>query len=163
MRKYLLILAGAALLFSCSKDDDTKIGFTEHEKQVLNTIQGTFYGEYYTNNGATLYMTEEISFSPYSEPKDIIDLWSFTAAGTGTITTTYGNSNSILGAEPVYFSLSTSPSGKEQTISFYKYNPENGYLTNKEDKRIITIIDNSSFKMRAYGLTKENDVVFNKR
>ena len=163
MKKYLSILAVAALLFSCSKDDEAKIGFTEQEQQVLNAIQGTFYGEYYTNNGSTLYMTEEISFSPYSEPKSITGLWSFTAAGIGTITTTYGNGSSILGKEYIYFSLSTSPSGEEQTISFYKYDPDSGYLTNKEDKRIITIINNSSFKMRAYGLTKENDVTFKKR
>lgn len=79
------------------------------------------------------------------------------------MTTTYGNGSSILGEEYIYFSLSTSPSGEEQTISFYKYDPDSGYLTNKEDKRIITIINNSSFKMRAYGLTKENDVTFKKR
>lgn len=64
MRKVLPILAVILMLGSCSKDDGEINGFSEHEKSVLEAIQGTFYGEYSINNGATVYRTEEITFTP---------------------------------------------------------------------------------------------------
>ncbi len=50
-----------------------------------------------------------------------------------------------------------------KTVSFYEYNTASGEVTDKEDKRILTIVDNSTIKLRAYGSAENNDIIFTKR
>lgn len=162
MKKVLSILAVILILVSCSKDDGEFNGFSEHEKSVLEAIQGTFYGEYSTNNGATVYRTEEITFTPYSEPKEIVSLFgTFKACGNATINEVYTGVEThsvcyLVVSTPVY-------DGQDQTVSFYEYNTASGEVTDKEDKRILTIIDNSTIKLRAYGSADNNDITFTRR
>lgn len=164
MRKVLPILAVILMLGSCSKDDGEINGFSEHEKSVLEAIQGTFYGEYSINNGTTVYRTEEITFTPYSEPKEIVSLFgTFKACGYAIIDEVY----IYTGVEThsvCYLVISTPVyDGQVQTVSFYEYNTASGEVTDKEDKRILTIVDNSTIKLRAYGSAENNDIIFTKR
>lgn len=162
MRKVLPILAVILMLGSCSKDNGEFNGFNEHEKSVLEALQGTFYGEYSINNGTTVYRTEEITFTPYSEPKEVVSLFgTFKACGDVVIDETYTGVEThsvcyLVISTPVY-------DGQEQTISFYEYNTGSGEVTNKEDKRTLTIVDNSTIKLRAYGTADNNDITFTKR
>lgn len=162
MRKFLSILAVALMLGSCSDDSEEIYGFSEHEKEVLEALQGTFYGEYSINDGATVYRTEEITFTPYSEPKEVVSLFgTFKACGDAAIDEVYTGveTNSIC-----YLVISTPAyDGQEQTVSFYEYDPANGEVTNKEDKRVLTIIDGSTIKLRSYGTSEDNDITFTKR
>lgn len=150
------------MLGSCSKDNGEFNGFNEHEKSVLEALQGTFYGEYSINNGTTVYRTEEITFTPYSEPKEVVSLFgTFKACGDVVIDETYTGVEThsvcyLVISTPVY-------DGQEQTISFYEYNTGSGEVTNKEDKRTLTIVDNSTIKLRAYGTADNNDITFTKR
>ena len=162
MRKLILIAIALLLYCSCSEDSKETNEFTEHEESVLTMLRGTFYGEYAMNGGGLVYRTEKITFTPYSEPKKIVSLFgTFNACGDVAIDETYSGINTysvcyLVISTPVY-------EGQEQTISFYKYNTTNGEVTNKEDKRTLTIIDNSTIMLRLYGTTEDNNITSNRQ
>lgn len=161
MRKILLLLVVAALFAGCSKNEDTQ----NTDKEVTTVIQvlnGKFVGSLYSSATNTTE-TEEITFSPYPSAKEIISIIDGTIKVYGTsIVTKYTNDHLLEVTNNCYYSVNVDYIGAQPTVSFYPYH-ESGEINNREDRRIITILSNSSFKMRRYGLTEINDKTFTKQ
>lgn len=158
----LVSLMMSVIVSGCSKDDDEPSQNVEKEvASIAQILNGKFVGSLYSSvTNAT--ETEEITFSPYSSTKDITSIFDGTIKVHGTaIVTKYTNDHLLEMTNNCYYSVNVAYIGAQPTVSFYSYS-ENGEINNREDKRIITILSNNSFKMRDYGLTENNDKTFTK-
>lgn len=155
-------LVFAVVVSGCSKDDDTTSQNIDKEiAAIVQVLNGKFVGSLYSSVTNTTE-TEEITFSPYSSPQNITSILDGTIKAYGTaIVTQYTNDHLLEITKNCYYSVNVDYVGAQPTISFYPYS-ENGEINNREDKRIITILSNDSFKMRNYGLTENNDKTFTK-
>lgn len=159
MKKLLSIIVVVLCFVSCSSDDDSDkpLSFTQSEKVLLETFTGTFLGEYYSLG--VLYDKEEITFTPYTAPKEVVSLFgTFNVAGTATIET-----NSTITPLKNYYFVFSKTKGGTNTLSFYQYDISSGEVVNNQDERVYTIISKNAFKMRNYGLSEENDVEFTRK
>lgn len=163
MKKLLSILFLSLCIAACSKDDTPKPEMNETVKQIWQTLNGKYVGEY-TSFGNP-YQTEEIIFSPYTEPKEILPLYEKKCLAFGSaqikIKTASLEFDGIY-----YYSIDVKYSGAIPTISFHEYDEDSGYVINKEDKRNIRLINSTSIKMWSYGLTEDgsgNAVIYTKQ
>lgn len=163
MRKLLSILLLSLCCAACSKNNDTSPEMSGTVKEIWQTLNGKFIGEY-TSFGNP-YQTEEITFSPYPEPKEILPLYEKKCLAFGSAQIKIKTSG--LEFDGVYYySIDEKYSGAIPTISFHEYDTNSGYVINKEDKRNLRIINNSSIKMWSYGLTEDgsgNAVIYTKQ
>lgn len=157
------LLLGFVLFSGCSNDDDEEPS-QNVEKEVASIVKilnGKFVGSLYSS-ATNITETEEITFSPYSSTKKIISIFDGTIKVYGTaIVTKYYNDHLFETTNNCYYSVNAPYIDTQPTVSFYSYS-ENGEINNREDKRKITILSNTSFKMRNYGLTEDNDKTFTK-
>lgn len=162
MRKFLSILILLLCCAACSKDNDTPPEISGTVRDIWQALNGTFIGEYTTFGNP--YKTEEITFTPYLEPVEILPIYEkkCLAFGSARIKIKY----SSLDFDGVYYySLDEMYSGAIPTISFYEYDAKSGNIINSADKRNIRIINASSIKMWSYGLTEDgsgNVVIYTK-
>lgn len=162
MKNYITLLL---LLFvvACSKNNDDPIQNTDKEvAAVTEVLNGKFIGSLYMST-INVTETEEITFSPYSSAKEISSLLDGKIKVYGTaIVTEYVNDHLLEITHNCYYSVSVAYAGAQPILTFYPYS-EIGEVNNKADKRIISILSNSSFKMRDYGLTEDNNKTFTKK
>lgn len=158
----LVSLMMSVIVSGCSKDDDDPAQDIEKEiYSITQILNGKFVGSLYSSTTNTTE-TEEITFFPYSSTKDITSIFDGTIKVYGTaIVTKYTNDHLFEMTNNCYYSVNVDYIGAQPTVSFYPYH-ESGEINNREDKRIITILSNTSFKMRDYGLTENNDKTFTK-
>lgn len=157
--QFLMIAFFAICFTSCGGDDD-EIQTSSSDKEIdviWKSLNGSYKGVYYISNTDNVWYSETISFHPYSETKSVMSIidGSITAYGTADIADT--RFLDISGIEHYYYSIVIKYKGAEPYISFYEYNEESGYITNKEDRRNIADITPTSFRMWGYGLTEENN------
>lgn len=161
MRKILLLLVVTALFAGCSKEEDTP-NTDKEVAAVTHVLSGKFMGSLH-NSATNTTETEEMTFSPYSSAKDITSILDGAIKVYGTaVVTKYTDDHLLEITNNCYYSVNVAYVGAQPTVSFYSYS-ENGGIDKKEDKRIITILSNNSFKMRDYGLTENNDKTFTKQ
>lgn len=163
MRKLLSIIILSLCVASCSKNDSPKPEMNETVKEIWQTLKGTYAGQY-TSFGNP-YQTEEITFSPYTEPKEILPLYEKKCLAYGSAYIKTESASMVFDGE-YYYSIDVKYSGAIPTISFYEYSIDDGYIINKEDKRNIRLIDATSIKMWSYGLTEDgsgNAVIYTKQ
>ena len=160
-----IIFAVAALLFAgCSSDDEpnTQDNHNNDVAALVSMLDGNFYGERYST---VLNYTEheDITFHPFTQPRENVSYFgTFTAYGVATVMR-YVND---LSDTPSYNKtcLYTFGTGtrNEITLSFYEC-VENWEVRNKEDRRIIVVDSESSFKMHHYGETADNALTYSRR
>ena len=145
----------AVVISGCSKNDDTISQNIDKEiAAIVQVLNGKFVGSLYSSVTNTTE-TEELVFSPYSAPKDVMSILDGTIKAYGTaIVTKYTDDHLLEITKNCYYSVNVDYIGAQPTISFYPYS-ENGEINNREDKRIITILSNDSFKMRDKTFTKQ--------
>ena len=144
-------------LAACGGEDDTQTSTISKEVEAIwKAINGSYKGVYYISGTDNIWYTETITFHPYSEPKPLISVLDgeVTAFGTADIADT--RFIDITGIEQYYYSIVVKYQGATPYISFYKYG-DDGSIINKEDRRNISDVSSSSFKMWGYGLTEENN------
>lgn len=162
MMKNYIMLVVTLLVISCSKDDEPSQNTDKEVASVTQILNGKFTGSLFSSVTNTTE-TEEMTFSPYSSAKDITSILDGAIKVYGTaVVTKYTNDHLLEITHNCYYSVNVDYIGAQPTVSFYAYS-ENGEINNKEDKRIITILSNNSFKMRNYGLTENNDKTFTKQ
>jgi hypothetical protein len=161
INNYIMLVA-ALLIVSCSKEDEPSQNTDKEVASVTQVLNGKFVGSLYSSATNTTE-TEEITFSPYSSAKEVISIIDGSIKVYGTsIVTKYTNDHLLEVTNNCYYSVNVDYIGAQPTVSFYPYH-ESGEINNREDRRIITILSNSSFKMRRYGLTEINDKTFTKQ
>lgn len=161
MKKLLYILILGALT-ACSKNDEAPQNTDKEVAVVIQVLNGRFVGSLYSSTTSTTE-TEEITFFPYSSAKEMTSTLEGKIKAYGTaVVTKYTNDHLLEISCNCYYSVNIAYAGAQPTLSFYAYG-ENGDINNKEDKRIITILSNSSFKMRGYGLSDDNNKTFQKQ
>lgn len=160
MKNYISLLA-LLLVMACSKSEDAQS--TDKEvAAVSQVLNGKFVGTLYSSTTNTTE-TEEMTFSPYSSTKEMTSTLDGKIKVYGTaVVTKYTNDHQLEITHNCYYCVNVAYSGAQPTVSFYAY-AENGEINNKEDKRIITILSNNSFKMRGYGLSEDNNKTFTKQ
>lgn len=163
MKRIILLCIGAIALFSgCSNDSDAPEPTDNEITAVAQVLNGRFFGTLYSQITNTTE-TEEITFSQYSSTKEIVSILDGTVVAYGTaVVTTYTNDHLLEVSKNCYYSIQVAYTGAQPTVSFYPHS-DSGEINSKEDKRIITILSNSSFKMRKYGLSVNNDKTFTKQ
>lgn len=161
MKNYITLLA--LLLFAaCSKNDEAPQNTDKEVAAATQVLNGKFVGSLYSSATNTTE-TEEMTFSPYSSAKEMTSVLDGKIKVYGTaVVTKYTNDHLLEVTHNCYYSVNVAYTGAQPTVSFYAY-AENGDINNKEDKRIITILSNSSFKMRDYGLSENNNKTFTKQ
>lgn len=108
--------------------------------------------------------TEEITFSPYSSPKEMTSLFVYgkiKVYGTAVVTE-YLNDHLSEITKNCYFSVNIDYPGAQPTVSFHQYN-ENGHISNTEDTNIVTIQSENSFVMRHYVTPEMNNKTYIKQ
>lgn len=158
--KNLFIALAALVAVGCSKNEEQK-NTNKEVVAVIQVLNGKFIGSLYSSVTNTTE-TEEIVFTQYSSPKDVLSLEGRIKAHGVAVLVKYFNDHLLEISKNCYYSVSVNYTGAQSTISFYPYR-ENGNVTDTEDKRIITVLSNKSFKMRGYGLTEDNDKTFIKQ
>lgn len=160
MKKYTAIVMLLLLVVACSKSEDTQ-NTDKEVAAVTQVLNGKFVGSLYSSATNTTE-TEEMTFSPYSSTKEMTSLDGKIKVYGTIVVTKYTNDHLLEVTRNCYYSVNVAYPGAQPTISFYAY-AENGAINNKEDKRIIIILSNSSFKMRDYGLSENNNKTFTKQ
>jgi hypothetical protein len=151
----------ATLLLGCSKDDEPK-NIDKEVEAITQVLNGEFIGSLYSSVTNTTE-TEELVFTPYSSTKEMMSVIDGKVEVYGTaIVTKYTNDHLLETTQNCYYSVRVAYTGAQPTVSFYPYS-SSGDINDTEDKRIITILSNSSFKMRDYGLTENNDKTYTKQ
>lgn len=162
MKKFLLLcIAIASMAFiACSKDKENNNLPSKVEKDILQVLDGKFVGSLYSPVTNTTE-TEEITFTPYSSAQEKVSVIDGRIVVYGTAhLVEYFNDHLLEIKENCYYSVSVNNS--DAIISFYSYS-ESGEINGREDKRIISIESDNSFKMRKYGLAENNDKTFYKK
>lgn len=149
------------IVVSCSKSDNRAPTTDPAVKAITQVLNGKFIGSLNSSVGPT--ETEELTFNPYPVAKEVVSIIDgrITVYGTA-IVVKYYNDHLMEISKNCYYTVNVDYKGENPTVSFYPYS-ESGEINNKEDKRIITILSNNSFKMRDYGLTDLNDKTFLKQ
>ena len=160
MKKYTAIVMLLLLVVACSKSEDTQ-NTDKEVAAVTQVLNGKFVGSLYSSATNTTE-TEEVTFSPYSSTKEMTSLDGKIKVYGTTVVTKYTNDHLLEVTRNCYYSVNVAYPGAQPTVSFYAY-AENGEINNKEDKRIIAILSNNSFKMRNYGLSEDNNKTFMKQ
>lgn len=156
------MLVAILLIVSCSKENESTLNTDKEVSLITQILNGKFVGALYSS-ATNSTETEEITFSPYSSTKEITSIFDGVIKVYGTaIVTKYTNDHLLEITHNCYYSVNLDYIGAQPTISFYPYS-ENGEISSREDKRIIIILSNSSFKMRDYGLTEINNKTFIKQ
>ena len=162
MRKFLIsiILIIPFVFTSCSDDKENGDSPSPAEKEILQVLNGKFIGSLYSFTTNTTE-TEEITFTPYSSAQEKVSVIDGRVVVYGTAyLVTYFNDHLLEIAENCYYSVNVDYDGA--IISFYSYS-EICEINGREDKRIISIESDNSFKMRKYGLAENNDKTFYKK
>lgn len=153
----LAALLCVTLFSCCSKDDEPETGkFSDDIQSVLNIIDGTFSGdEYFLGEW---FRTDKLTFSPYEYPVEKTTFRDGTVTIHGTI---YRVQNKSVGGEVIdhYFFL-IDP--LKSTIVMYGYNSENGEMNETKETLLFDIVDNNTIKLRDYGLTEDNWIVYSR-
>lgn len=164
MKKILLLFVVVAITVfaGCSKEDSND-GLPKDPAvaAITQVLSGKFIGSLQSTTSPT--ETEELTFNPYLTAKEAVSIIDgrITVYGTAVVVKYY-NDHLLEISENCYYSVNVDYKGENPTVSFYPYS-ESGEIDNKEDKRIITMLSNNSFKMRDYGLTDRNDKTFIKQ
>lgn len=162
MRKFLIsiILIITFAFIGCSDDKENGNLPSPAEKEILQVLEGRFVGSLYSPVTNTTE-TEEITFIPYSSAQEKVSVIDGRIVVYGTAhLVKYFNDHLLEITENCYYSVSVNYS--DAIISFYSYS-ESGEINGREDKRIISIESDNSFKMRKYGLAENNDKIFYKK
>lgn len=160
MKKYIAIVMLLLLVVACSKSEDTQ-NTDKEVAAVTQVLNGKFVGSLYSSATNTTE-TEEVTFFPYSSTKEMTSLDGKIKVYGTAVVTKYTNDHLLEVTRNCYYSVNVAYPGAQPTVSFYAY-AENGEINNKEDKRIIAILSNNSFKMRGYGMAENNDKTFTKQ
>lgn len=150
MKKYIAIVMLLLLVVACTKSEDTQ-NTDKEVAAVTQVLNGKFVGSLYSSATNTTE-TEEMTSTLDGKIK---------VYGTAVVTK-YTNDHLLEVTHNCYYSVNVAYLGAQPTVSFYAY-AENGEINNKEDKRIIAILSNNSFKMRGYGMAENNDKTFTKQ
>lgn len=160
MKKILWLLM-IILCASCTKNNEPEQGVVKEIANIVSVLNGKFSGSLYSSVTNTTE-TEEISFSSYSTPQKIVSIIDGEVIIYGTVLIDkYYNDHLLEVKKNCYYSINIAYEGAQPIISFYQYGT-NGEISDKEDKRIISIVSNSSFKMTNYGSSIENAKTYNK-
>lgn len=162
MTKNYIMFVAILLVTSCSKENEPSQNTDKEIASITQVLNGKFMGSLH-NSATNTTETEEMTFSPYSSTKDITSILDGTIKVYGTaVVTKYTNDHLLQVTKNCYYSVNVASIGAQPTVSFYPYS-ESGEISSKEDKRIIIILSNNSFKMRNYGLSDNNNKTFTKQ
>lgn len=163
MRKSLLMALSLLFILSCGGEEPMPPSepqwLTETRTMLVGSWHGDKYSETFNNTEC-----EDIEFTPYDEPREIVSLFgAFDAYGIAMIEQYYlteQSEDSLLKISKRCFY--TFSQGDNIMMSFYECD-EDDNVTDEEDKRIFRRISNTEFLMRKYGLTESNNKVYRKQ
>lgn len=182
MRKiFYFVLAICLLSFStvsCSDDKDDQPEITSvHIGECNKFFNGTFHGERYDKSTNTTEC-EDIVFSPFERHKTVfgvltgeVNVWSI-ASVTKYVTTGNAGDHLMEVKKTCFVDYPLTPypdcdyNDTGFSIVFYPCDGKET-ITGSEDKRFVTLAGavetQTGFKMRPYGTTEENDLIYTKR
>lgn len=158
-KSFLLVaLMLTTIVSGCSNDDDHETSkFPDGVEPVLTAIKGTFIGEEYSLE--QWFRTDKLTFSPFELPIKKTTFKDGTVEIYGTI---HRVQNKVVGGEVIddYF-FHINP--LKEVIVMYGYNKENETLNEKKETLSYKIEDNSTIKLKDYGLTEDNWIIYSRQ
>ena len=162
MKKMLFAIFAALFLASCSdsKDEPEVSVFNDAELKIASCLNGSFSGSSFSSATNTTE-TEEMSFSPFSEPRKIMVLDYVGVGGVSVqnrdawvlgsvVYTKYVNDHLLEVTKRCYYSVSAPSSGASAKLELYPYG-DNGEVNNHTESFSISSVTSASFVIRPYG------------
>lgn len=157
MKKFLYLFLLPVMFLSCSGDDvPSESEIDPVVSEVLSVLNGHFVFSVYQPVTNTTE-TEELTFSPFSEPKNIVSVLEgeFVAHGNALVVS-YFNDEKFKVSDDCFFSVTRPSSLSDPLLWFYEYN-ENGEVVNRSESSYIKIISGSSFVLYPRGGTADEN------
>lgn len=139
-------------LTACSGDEPNTQDTTDTEvAAVLSILDGTFSAQ---QEMVGSVQHEDITFYPFTTPTKYISLDGSVSVHGRAVVSNYYNDHQLAVTHNTYYVVRVAYSGATPTLSFYQYG-DNGEINNREDKRQIQVLSDSSFKFLSGGLSSQ--------
>ena len=168
MKKFLFLATAILLCFSCSPEE-VEQPKSKWESVILEIFTGHWRGEIYSSV-TNMYEYEELIFTPFEKPKVYAGVFDGNAKITlyGRVSAEkYFNDHMLSSTAEYLYAIDDHDDDEYCTLVFYTYggsdDNDDMFVLMREDKRILTPIDNNSFYMRSYGLTASNNKIYTRQ